>query len=104
MSQVPTDGPSPKSTSPPMIEAVGLSKYFGDFAAVKDVSFTIPKGQVVAFLGPNGAGKSTTMRLLTGYLAPSSGTARIAGHDMSTDRKGPLGSATCRRTARSTTT
>ena len=86
MSQVPTDGHSPKSTSPPMIEAVGLSKYFGDFAAVKDVSFTIPQGQVVAFLGPNGAGKSTTMRLLTGYLAPSSGTARIAGHDMSTDR------------------
>ncbi|HEY1786409.1 MAG TPA: ATP-binding cassette domain-containing protein, partial [Pirellulales bacterium] len=43
-----------------MIEAVGLSKYYGDFAAVEDVSFSIPKGQVVAFLGPNGAGKSTT--------------------------------------------
>ena len=86
MSQVATDAPSTKSTDPPMIEAAGLSKYFGDFAAVKDVSFTIPQGQVVAFLGPNGAGKSTTMRLLTGYLAPSSGTARIAGHDMSTDR------------------
>jgi ABC-2 type transport system ATP-binding protein len=69
-----------------MIEAVGLTKYFGDFAAVKDVSFSIPQGQVVAFLGPNGAGKSTTMKLLTGYLAPSSGTARIAGFDMATDR------------------
>ncbi len=69
-----------------MIEAVGLSKFYGDFAAVRDVSFSIPKGQVVAFLGPNGAGKSTTMRLLTGYLGPTSGVARIAGHDMATDR------------------
>ena len=69
-----------------MIEAVGLAKYYGDFAAVEDVSFSIPQGQVVAFLGPNGAGKSTTMKLLTGYLAPSKGTARIAGHDMGSDR------------------
>jgi ABC-2 type transport system ATP-binding protein len=71
---------------PAMIEARGLSKYFGEFAAIKDVSFEIHKGEVVAFLGPNGAGKSTTMKLLTGYLAPSAGRARIAGHDMSTDR------------------
>jgi len=69
-----------------MIEAAGLSKYYGDFAAVEDVTFSIPQGQVVAFLGPNGAGKSTTMKLLTGYLAPSRGNARIAGHDMATDR------------------
>jgi ABC-2 type transport system ATP-binding protein len=69
-----------------MIEAEGLTKYFGDFAAVKDVSFKISQGEVVAFLGPNGAGKSTTMKLLTGYLAPSAGLARIAGHDMSIDR------------------
>jgi ABC-2 type transport system ATP-binding protein len=69
-----------------MVEAVGLAKYYGDFAAIEDVSFTVPQGQVVAFLGPNGAGKSTTMKLLTGYLAPSKGTARIAGHDMATDR------------------
>ncbi|REK11472.1 MAG: ATP-binding cassette domain-containing protein [Planctomycetota bacterium] len=69
-----------------MIEAVGLAKYYGDFAAVEDVSFSIPQGQVVAFLGPNGAGKSTTMKLLTGYLAPSRGVARIAGHDMADDR------------------
>lgn len=74
------------SQGPAMIEAVGLSKYYGDFAAVEDVSFSIHKGQVVAFLGPNGAGKSTTMKLLTGYLGPSKGRARIAGHDMATDR------------------
>ena len=72
--------------SPYMIEADGLSKYYGDFAATDDVTFSIPRGQVVAFLGPNGAGKSTTMKLLTGYLAPSRGTARIAGHDMASDR------------------
>jgi len=71
---------------PAMIEAVGLAKYYGDFAAIEDVSFSIPQGHVVAFLGPNGAGKSTTMKLLTGYLAPSRGTARIAGHDMALDR------------------
>ncbi|MCL2349054.1 MAG: ABC transporter ATP-binding protein [Planctomycetaceae bacterium] len=69
-----------------MIEAVGLTKYYGQFAAVDNVSFRINKGEVVAFLGPNGAGKSTTMKLLTGYLAPSRGTARIAGHDMASDR------------------
>ncbi|MGH9674774.1 MAG: ABC transporter ATP-binding protein [Bryobacteraceae bacterium] len=70
----------------PMIEAVGLSKFYGDFAAVRDVSFSVPRGQVAAFLGPNGAGKSTTMKLLTGYLAPSAGTARIAGFDIATHR------------------
>src|SRR3989304_128335 len=71
---------------PAMIEAEGLSKFFGDFAAIRDVTFKIHRGEVVAFLGPNGAGKSTTMKLLTGYLAPSKGSSRIAGHDMSTDR------------------
>jgi ABC-2 type transport system ATP-binding protein len=70
----------------PMIEADGLSKYYGPFAAIKDVSFRVSEGEVVAFLGPNGAGKSTTMKLLTGYLSPSAGTARIAGHDMQEDR------------------
>ena len=73
-------------TAHPMIEAIGLSKFYGHFAAVRDVTFSIAKGEVVAFLGPNGAGKSTTMKLLTGYLAPSTGRTRIAGHDMSDDR------------------
>lgn len=72
--------------NPAMIEALGLSKFYGDFAAIDNVTFQIHQGEVVAFLGPNGAGKSTTMKLLTGYLAPSAGTARIAGHDMSSDR------------------
>ena len=70
----------------PMIEAKGLSKYYGHFAAVEDVSFSIPRGEVVAFLGPNGAGKSTTLKLLTGYISPSTGRATIAGHDMNEDR------------------
>jgi ABC-2 type transport system ATP-binding protein len=69
-----------------MIEAQGLSKYYGDFAAVENVSFKVHQGEVVAFLGPNGAGKSTTMKLLTGYLAPSAGVAWVAGHDMASDR------------------
>jgi ABC-2 type transport system ATP-binding protein len=69
-----------------MIEADGLSKYYGNFAATHNVTFSVPKGQVAAFLGPNGAGKSTTMKLLTGYLAPSLGTARIGGHNVFTNR------------------
>jgi len=75
-----------EATPSPMIEAIGLSKFYRDFAAIRDVTFSIPAGQVVAFLGPNGAGKSTTMKILTGYLAPSSGTARIAGLDVVTAR------------------
>ncbi len=69
-----------------MIEADGLSKFYGEFAATRDVTFQIKRGEVVAFLGPNGAGKSTTMKLLTGYLSPSRGIAKIAGHNMATDR------------------
>ncbi len=73
------------SDQPVMIEADGLSKYYGRFTAVEDVRFSIRKGEVVAFLGPNGAGKSTTMKLLTGYLAPSAGVAKICGLRMDTD-------------------
>lgn len=69
-----------------MIEAIGLSKFYGIAIATKGISFKVYEGELVAFLGPNGAGKSTTMKLLTGYLAPSEGHAKIAGHDMSTHR------------------
>ena len=69
-----------------MIEANGLSKYYGNFIAVEDLDFTIRKGEVVAFLGPNGAGKSTTMKMLTGYLAPSSGSARVCGLEVAGNR------------------
>src|ERR1700687_4240743 len=75
-----------ETARPAMIEAHNLSKFYGDFAAVRDVSFKVYQGEVVAFLGPNGAGKSTTMKLLTGYLSTSTGVAKIAGHDMSSDR------------------
>lgn len=77
-----------ESTTSPvaMIEADGLCKYYGPFAAARNISFRVNKGELVAFLGPNGAGKSTTMKMLTGYLSPSEGSARIAGHDMFSDR------------------
>ncbi len=68
------------------VDAVGLSRFFGPFAAVLDLSFRIPRGQVAALLGPNGAGKTTTMRMLTGLLAPSGGTARVAGWDVAACR------------------
>jgi len=73
-------------STPLMIEAQGLCKQFGSFLAVRDVTFAVPAGQVVAFLGPNGAGKTTTMRLLTGFVAPTHGSARIAGIDVQADR------------------
>jgi ABC-2 type transport system ATP-binding protein len=65
-----------------MIEVKGLSKHYGAVRAVDDVSFTVERGEIVGFLGPNGAGKSTTMKVLTCYLAPTAGTATIAGHDI----------------------
>ncbi len=69
-----------------MIEARNLSKYFGEFMAIKDITFSVPQGQIVAFLGPNGAGKTTTMRILTGFLGPSAGSVFIAGLDISRQR------------------
>src|SRR5437899_11418343 len=69
-----------------MIEASGLCKYYGPFAAIEDVSFKIPRGQVAAFLGPNGAGKSTTMKMLTGFLSATRGTAKIGGIDVYKER------------------
>ncbi|WP_027358167.1 ABC transporter ATP-binding protein [Desulforegula conservatrix] len=65
-----------------MIEVKNLSRHFGHIAAVENVSFTVQKGDVLGFLGPNGAGKSTTMRMITGYIPPTSGTAIIGGFDI----------------------
>ena len=68
-----------------MLKVDNLKKSFGDFQAVKGVSFEVGKGEVLGFLGPNGAGKSTTMRMITGFLPPTAGTAVINGHDIITD-------------------
>ncbi len=69
------------------VEAVELTRRFGDFVAVDRVSFTVGRGEVFGFLGPNGAGKTTTIKMLTGLLVPSSGTARVAGHDVATESR-----------------
>jgi ABC-type multidrug transport system ATPase subunit len=77
-----------------MIEVQNLTKRFGQFTAVDDVSFSVGKGAIFGFLGPNGSGKSTVIRMLCGILAPSGGGARIAGHDVGTDSdqlKGTIG-------------
>jgi len=71
-----------------MIEVNHLSKYFGETAAVNDISFTVDRGEVLGFLGPNAAGKSTTMRMITGFLSPTSGTAVIGGSDIGKDSLG----------------
>lgn len=71
-----------------MIKVHELTKQFGSQTAVDRLSFTIPAGQIVGFLGPNGAGKSTTLKMLTGMLAPTSGSAQIAGCDLLTDLLG----------------
>ncbi len=69
-----------------LIRAEGLTKYYGDFTAIRDVSFSVPRGSITAFLGPNGAGKSTTLLCLTGFLAPTTGQAFVAGYNMMEDR------------------
>src|SRR3954451_20735329 len=65
-----------------MITVEHLTKFYGRIPAVDDISFEVPKGEILGFLGPNGAGKSTTMRILTGYMPPTSGSASVAGHDV----------------------
>jgi ABC-2 type transport system ATP-binding protein len=72
----------------PMISVEHLSRRFGSMTAVDDVTFAVARGEVLGFLGPNGAGKSTTMKMITGFLAPTSGTAVIGGHDILAD---PIG-------------
>ena len=71
-----------------MIEVAGLSKTYGDFAAVRDLSFSVRPGEVLGLVGPNGAGKTTTLRCIAGIIPPTSGSVRIADHDLATD---PLG-------------
>ena len=68
-----------------MIEITGLSKLFGTFTAVRDLSFTVQPGEVLGLVGPNGAGKTTTLRTLAGIIPPTSGSVFIAGHDLLTD-------------------
>jgi len=68
-----------------MIEVIGLTKYYGHLAAVKDVNFQVNAGEIVGFLGPNGAGKTTTMRILTCFTPASSGSVRVAGIDIGQD-------------------
>ena len=68
-----------------MIEITHLSKQFEQFTAVDDLSFKVAEGEVLGFLGPNGAGKSTTMKIITGFLAPTSGSVTVDGHNLATD-------------------
>jgi ABC-2 type transport system ATP-binding protein len=71
-----------------MIEIQGLTKSFGPITAVAGIDLKVAKGEVLGFLGPNGAGKSTTMKMITGYLAPTTGSVRVCGHDVETDTIG----------------
>jgi ABC-2 type transport system ATP-binding protein len=68
-----------------VISIEGVTKRFGELVAVDDLSFEVSRGEVVGFLGPNGAGKSTTMRIIAGFLAPTSGSVRVCGHDIETE-------------------
>jgi len=68
-----------------VIEALNLTKYYGDFCAVDHIGFNVEKGEVFGFLGPNGAGKTTTIRMLVGLTTPSEGTATVAGYDIRED-------------------
>jgi len=77
-----------------LVEIDQLSKSFGAFQAVDDISLSVSKGEVLGFLGPNGAGKTTTMRMIAGFLSPSAGTARVCGYDVVTQPtavKGAIG-------------
>jgi ABC-2 type transport system ATP-binding protein len=67
---------------PDIVTVKGLAKQFGDFTAVKDITFSVKKGEIFGFLGPNGAGKSTTIRMLCGILMPTSGEGTVAGNDI----------------------
>jgi len=85
-----------------MLEVKNLNKKFGEVHAVRNLNFQIKKGEIFGFLGPNGAGKSTTMRMITCYIPPSSGSIQVDGHDTLTEglpvRKSAKRSDTCLRT------
>jgi ABC-2 type transport system ATP-binding protein len=68
-----------------MVEVRGLTKYYGEFRAIENVSFTAQQGEILGLLGPNGAGKTTTMRIVTGFMPASEGTAVVEGFDVSTE-------------------
>ncbi|MEY2880784.1 MAG: hypothetical protein RLZZ15_3164, partial [Verrucomicrobiota bacterium] len=68
-----------------MIEVTGLAKRYGEFTAVRELSFAVRAGEVLGLVGPNGAGKTTTLRCLAGIIPASAGTVRIAGHDLAAD-------------------
>jgi len=68
-----------------MVEVRGLTKYYGEFRAIQDVSFTAERGEILGLLGPNGAGKTTTMRIVTGFMPATEGTAVVEGFDVSTE-------------------
>ncbi len=76
----------------PLIEIDGLTKRFGPITAVAGINLAVAKGEVLGFLGPNGAGKSTTMKMVTGFLAPTSGRVRVCGHDVETK---PIAAQSC---------
>jgi ABC-2 type transport system ATP-binding protein len=65
-----------------MVEVSGLTKYYGDFRAIEDISFTAERGEILGFLGPNGAGKTTTMRIITGFMPATEGTVKLEGYDV----------------------
>jgi len=68
-----------------MVEVKGLTKYYGEYAAIEDVSFRVEPGEILGFLGPNAAGKTTTMRIIAGFMPPTSGTATVSGIDVVRD-------------------
>ena len=74
-----------------MIEVKNVTKKYGSFTAVDNISFTVKDGEVIGFLGPNGAGKSTTMNMITGFIEPSEGTIMINGNDISRKAKRQIG-------------
>jgi ABC-2 type transport system ATP-binding protein len=81
----------PSQTESLLIEVAGLTKTYGDFTAVRDLSFTVRAGDVLGLVGPNGAGKTTTLRSITGIIPPNAGRVSIAGHDLATDPIGAKG-------------